>query len=108
MREFPTKFTPAKEERFRVYHVERCMCYLRREIYEHILSRKDVTDYFQLDKFASTYKLTEAEMVSISETVSQELVQLGWQTGFGFGHTGMFVYADASNPPTNLYPDGFE
>jgi hypothetical protein len=108
MQEFPTRLTPEKEADFRRYYLERCLCYLRRDIYEHLLSRKDTTDYFELNTFATEHKLREDEVNQMSEKAAVELNKLGWQTGFGFGHTGLFVYADAADPPSNLYPDGFD
>lgn len=71
-----------------------------------MLYRKDETDYFELNNFAETYKLTHEEITTLSEQIATELTKMEWKVGFNFGHTGMFIYAN--EPPHNLYPDGFE
>jgi hypothetical protein len=48
-------------------------------------------------------KETILKMVS---ELSDELKKMGWICKTSFGETGLFIYDENEDPPSNYYPDG--
>ena len=106
MKEFNTKLCPLNKEKFFLYHYSRVLCYMRRDIYEHVI-RETENSYFELDKFFLKYKIKElTDMEKMTSTIIEELKNNGWNCKTSFGGTGLFIYSSDS-PPDNCYEDGF-
>jgi hypothetical protein len=105
MKEFPDILKPKNKENFAKLNQDRLKCYLRRDLYEHIISHED-KDYFSLDEFnkrANDMNLTK----QLVREIIPELEQLGWKCKTSFGGTGLFIY-NTENPPPNCFEDSGE
>lgn len=105
MREFPSKLKPENKDSFKKVYYDRMKCYLRRDLYEHILSHNE-NDYFSLDKFNERVDDLELVKKMISELV-RELEDLGWKCKTSFGGTGLFIYS-TENPPPSCWEESEE
>jgi hypothetical protein len=98
MKEFPNKLNVTNKDNFSTLHYERTKCYLRRELYEHVISH-DENDYFSLDQFNKKYNNMEMVQKMIQELIP-ELESLGWTCKTSYGGTGMFIYSTDKPPPS--------
>lgn len=106
MKEFPRRLRVANKDQFPSYHYERVLCYLRKEIFEHMIKEYENT-YFELDKFSKTYLKGDTDLINkMKDTVVAELQELGWNCKTSFGGTGLFVYS-TDDPPPSCHEDGF-
>lgn len=103
MKEFPQKLDVSNKNKFKLFNYNRVKAYLRRHLYEHILSNEE-KDYFSIDNFWSQYN-TPVEPDRMITEVRDELHRLGWKTEVSFGGTGLFIYSNEK--PPNCFPDGF-
>lgn len=92
MREFPETLNVRNKENFSRIRYERLKCYLRRDLYEHILSGRENV-YFCLDKLKEELK-DENERGRMINEVIEELKMLGWNCQLVYGSSGLFVYSD--------------
>lgn len=102
MRDFPSKLTPDNKNSFSDIFYDRMKCYLRRDIYEHVISH-DEDDYFSLDNFNKKINNIELVKKMVHELIP-ELEQLGWKCKTSYGGTGLFIYS-TDNPPANCWED---
>ena len=105
MKEFPNRLTPENKEKFSQYRYERNIAYLRKDIFELVLVG-DENSYFELDNFARRYKLKKGEIEKMTEILTQELIEKGWNVKTSFGGTGLFIYSTAE-PPQSCFKDEF-
>lgn len=100
MKEFPDSLNVSNKDKFPKLAYERWKCYLRRDLYEHILSHKP-EDYFSLDKFNSE----RVENMDITRRLINDLIpeleSFGWTCTLSFGGTGLFIYTDEK--PANCW-----
>ena len=102
MKRFPEKLNVSNRDNFQQLNYERVKCYLRRDIYEHIISKEE-KDYFLLDKFDKKW-MDDIEITrKMVQEVIPELENLGWTCKLSYGGTGLFIYSN--EPPPNCYPD---
>jgi hypothetical protein len=105
MKEFPSRLHADNKDNFPAMNYDRVKAYLRRDLYDHIISREE-KDYFELDRFNKN-RLNDVEVLGkMVKEVCTELEELGWTTQLSYGGTGLFIYAD--EPPANCFPDGFD
>jgi hypothetical protein len=64
---------------------------LRKQIYQHILKNKQ-DDFFDLELFNRKFVLNLEKTEKYSQTIINELEQLGWKTFIGYGGTALFFY----------------
>jgi hypothetical protein len=77
MKEFPKTLATNNIENFNEYNYNRLKCYLRRDLYEHIISHNQ-DEYFSLDKFnEERVNNLETTKKMLNELVP-ELEELGW------------------------------
>jgi len=106
MKEFNNRLKVSNKDNFPSYHYERTICYMRRDIFEHMI-RENENCYFELDKFFHNNKIKDkASMETMSSKIMEELQNLGWKCKTSFGGTGLFIYS-TENPPSNCYEDVF-
>lgn len=106
MKEFNNKINVSNKDKFKLYHYERILCYMRRDIFEHVI-REEENFYFELDIFFKKYKIKDdISMEKMTSTVISELEDQGWKCKTSFGGTGLFIYS-SENPPENCFEDGF-
>lgn len=79
--------------------VKRILCYLRRDIYEHMINNDENTN-FNLEGFFKKYNLEKSEEKYMKDVILFELEELGWTCRLMYGGAGLYIYPDASNPPT--------
>ena len=102
MKEFPRHLNVKYKERFPELNFNRMKCYLRKNLYEHIISREE-KDYFSLDDFSSQFH-TPVEMVQkMVSDVIPELEKMGWTCKLSFGGTGLFIYS--GEKPANCWEE---
>ena len=102
MKEFPDILKTKNIVNFSKLNHDRLKCYLRRDLYEHIISHEE-KDYFSLDEFnkrANNMNLTK----QLVKEIIPELEQIGWKCKTSFGGTGLFIYS-GENPPPNCFED---
>lgn len=91
MKQFPDYFRPSETKKLEECKYNRLLCYLRRDVFEHVLSHEE-TDYFSLDDF-NTRRVQNMELtVDLVNKVITELVERGWKCTLSFGGTGLFIY----------------
>ena len=77
MKHFPESIHVKNKENFPGYTYERLKCYLRRDLYEHIIGKPE-EEYFSLDEFNK--KVGElAKTKKMVLEVIPELEKLGWK-----------------------------
>lgn len=100
MRNFPAELNVKNKGFFRFRYIDRMTCYMRRDIYEHILSKKE-TEYFDIEKFMRLkYVNIIEDRENIVKTIMSELKSLGWKCKLSFGDTGLFIYSTDKPPAT--------
>ena len=100
MREFPSKLKPENKEIFPQLFYNRIKCYLRRDLYEHIISHKE-NDYFSLDEFNLNHHVKNIDLVKqMIDELIPDLKKLGWKCKTSFGGTGLFIYSTEKPPPS--------
>lgn len=93
MKKFPQILSVHNKNKFPALNRIRLKCYLRKYLYEHIISHEE-KDYFSIDQFNEKHvgNLEVAKQL-LSELVP-ELEELGWKCSLYFGGTGIFVYSE--------------
>jgi hypothetical protein len=97
MFEFPQKCSPKNKEFFKDFQYQRNLCYLRRDVYEHILKNNE-DDYFDVSGFNEKYVKDLETVVKMMETIELELKNLGWNTKLCYGNTGLYIYSTVELP----------
>ena len=84
------------------------MCYLRKAVYEHIISH-DENSYFDLEKFGRLHfkerKNREELVIKLSLVIQKELEKLGWNCKCSFGGTALFIFS-SEKPTASCWDDG--
>jgi hypothetical protein len=91
MKIFPKQLNVNNKEAFNILFYQRMKCYLRRDIYEHIISHEE-TDYFSLDNFNNRVNNIELVKKMTSEIIL-ELEDIGWKCKTSYGGTALFIYS---------------
>lgn len=101
MKEFPPNLNVDNKDNFTIMHSNRILCYLRRDIFEHMI-REDENSYFDINIFAKKYNSSKNKEVidNIVKTIIEELSELGWKCKLSFGGTGLFIYSTDKPPPS--------
>ena len=103
MRNFPEKLSIKNKDNFSDFYYNRVLCYMRRDIYDHIIS-KDENSYFDIDKFSKMY-LNKNDVIKIMiKTIREELENLGWKTKTSYGETALFIYS-SEKPPSSCWEE---
>lgn len=102
MKEFPVSLQVENKNNFNNLNKDRLKCYLRRDLYEHIISH-DEQDYFSLDDFNKRVNNMFLTKELVKEIIP-ELEKLGWNCKTSFGGTGLFIYS-TEEPPKNCFED---
>ena len=102
MKEFPSVLKPKHKDEFKDLNHDRLKCYLRRDLYEHIIS-KDENDYFMLEEFNKRVNDMELTKQIVNEVIP-ELRELGWNCKTSFGGTALFIYS-TEQPPVSCWSE---
>ena len=100
MKNFPSNLNVSNKDNFKDIQLNRLLCYLRRDIYEHILSHTE-EDYFFLDNFNQRVNNME-QVKELVRKIIPELEELGWKCKLSYGDTGLFIYS-SEQPPKNCW-----
>lgn len=104
MKEFSNDISVTNQHNFSHLFFQRMLCYLRRDIYEHIL-KNDESDYFDIDIWCRNRLKNDTEtMKKMIDVIVNELSQKGWTCKITFGSSALFIFA--KNPPVNYFEDG--
>jgi hypothetical protein len=102
MRKFIGNLHVKNKEKFKDIYYNRMKSYLRRDIYEHVLSHTE-NDYFSLDEFNK--RINDLELVKkMSSELIPELERLGWKCKTSFGGTGLFIFS-SDEPPSSCWEE---
>ena len=101
MKEFSYILNVKYKERFPEFYYQRVLCYLRRDIFEHVI-REDENSYFDLEKFQKKYMLSSTNRDKMGQEVMKELEKLGWKCKLSFADTGLFIYS-SDKPPVSCW-----
>jgi hypothetical protein len=102
MKDFPNKLHVTNKATFTSLFYERLICYLRKDIYEHVI-REDENSYFEIDNWCRKHLKNDEEMMAkMVETLREELHELGWKTALSFGATALFIYS-SDEPPKSCW-----
>ena len=104
MKEFPKVLSVSNKQNFPEMFYNRMKCYLRKEIYEHMISHSNQeSEYFSLDDFSN--KLNNKDFFDkMIKEVQEELKIVGWNSKLSFGGTGLFIYS-SEEPPSNCWQE---
>lgn len=105
MKEFPDCLNVKNKENFHQLHYNRTLCYLRIDLYEHII-KEDENSYFELEKFNKKYLKNMDVMQKMVKVVIEELQKLGWKCKLSFGNTGLFIFS-SEKPPRSCWDGDF-
>lgn len=102
MKKLPDKLSVVNKEQLIHTKYNRCLCYLRKNIYEFMLSRKSENEYFDFDDFLSKLfcDLSKEHISQIKNDITIEINNLGWKTIFAYGNTALFIYSSEKYPDT--------
>lgn len=100
MKEFPKHLNAKYREKFPELHYNRTKCYMRKSIYEHVISHES-KDYYSLDEFNQSFHISMEMTQKIVKELIIELEHLGWTCKLSFGDTGLFIYT--GDKPENLW-----
>jgi hypothetical protein len=103
MKAFPSTLSPANKEHFKQYSFIRQLAYMRKAIYELMITG-DENNYFDMDTFCQLHSVNTTDCKDMVAVVITELEQLGWHCKTSFGCTGLFVYS-TDDPPRSCFPD---
>ena len=111
MIEFPSILNVKNKDTFKNIYYNRILCYLRKTVYEHVI-REDENNYFDIDSFTKNYFKHVKDLKcmtdinnNLSNTIMEELRELGWSCKLSFGGTGLFIYS-SDKPPPSCWDDG--
>jgi hypothetical protein len=106
MKGFPQQINVKNKHNFNSIFFDRFLCYLRKDIYEHLLKRNnDENIYFELDMWSRKYINNDTEiMLKMTNIIITELQEKGWKTDLSFGSSGLFIYSTEEKPPS-CWPD---
>ncbi len=106
MKFFPKTLNVENKNNFLKLKYGRCNCYLRRAIYEHIISHEE-KDYFSIEEFNES-KVHDMKMSQkLIDEIVPELIELGWKCKKAYGNGGLFIYS-TEKPPKNCYEEGLD
>lgn len=104
MKTFPETLNVNNKEKFPKIFYDRMICYLRRDIHEYMISRKDENEYFSVDEFNQVrVKDLDSTKKMMGELI-KELESLGWNCKTSYGGTGLFVYS-TKKPPASCWEE---
>jgi len=105
MKDFPDILNIKNKDEFPIIYYNRVLCYLRKAIYEHVISH-DENSYFDLEKFSRLHFEKTDEFISkLGDDVKPALEKLGWKCKLSFGGTALFIYS-TEKPPPSCWDDG--
>jgi hypothetical protein len=104
MKEFSNDILVTNRNNFVNLSFQRNLCYLRRDIYEHVINNKE-EDYFDIDIWCrNRLKNDTGTMKKMISIIVDELEKKGWTCKITFGASALFIYSD--KPPVNYFEDG--
>lgn len=83
---------------FKSFNDERILKLFRSEIYDHLISRSEENDYFDIEGFCKKYKYERDDFTSILNKVLIELQKIGWKTELSYGDSAVFIYSTEEKP----------
>jgi DUF2075 family protein len=107
MKEFPNSLQYKNRASFPNLNYDRVKAYLRRDIYEHIISSKP-EDYFDVNKFKKTHNISMEKAIKMAKEITSELTELGWNTELTHGDTGLYIYGEEKPKALLLFGDTIE
>jgi len=99
MRYFPENFKPEDKDNFKKLAYDRVKCYMRRDVYEHVLTHSE-SNYFSLDSF-NAHGIDILEIKRMLGEVVKELESCGWKCTISYGGSGLFIYS--GEKPANCW-----
>lgn len=103
MKEFPSLLNVNNKKNFPKLFYNRYLCYLRRDIYEHMIRWTDLkseNNYFELDRFQRDNKIPNDLFKKMRNVIIKELQTLGWKCKLSYADTGLFIFSSESPPPS--------
>ncbi len=100
MKNFPSRLTPNNIPSFESYYDKRLLCYLRRKIYEWMISPdfyENNNRCFSLQDLDSPIPISSDSKDDI-DVIIKELNSLGWKTRLAYGNSALFIYKEDENP----------
>ena len=108
MKKLPKILDVKNKDMFSEIYYNRVLCYLRKDLYEHIISN-DENSFFDIEKFVRLYYNNQKYSIELTDkftiNIKGELEKLGWKCKLSFGGTGLFIYS-TDNPPPSCWDDG--
>lgn len=98
MKEFPQWFQYRNQKLFEEKHKARCLSYLRRDVFEHILRRTDENDSFDIQRFDSERVGNMELSQDLAIQVATELENLGWGCSLAYGKTVLYIHQQGQLP----------
>ena len=98
MKKFPSKLLPENISLFNSYNTTRITRYLRRRIYEWMISDDFATRCFDLQMSQGQLQMSQYPS-HVIDNISKELNLLGWKTKIAFAYSSLYVYKEDDENP---------
>ena len=112
MKKFPSKLLPENISLFDSYNTTRIIRYLRRRIYEWMISDDFVTRCFDLQLSQGQLQTSQGQLQTsqgqlqtsqypshVIDSISKELNLLGWKTKIAFAYSSLYIYKEDDENP---------
>lgn len=93
MKEFPKKIKASNLNCFKEYDTNRQKCYLRKEIYEWMIS----PSFYQDNERCFDLQL-KGYVDEVIQSICEELNELGWKTRLAFNNNSLYIYKEGEDP----------
>ena len=97
MKEFPLYFNATNYDNFKDYFFNRNLCYLRRNIYEHVI-KGDINEAFDISEFNEKFVNNIDSTIELVNKICSELNKNGFKCALAYGNTSLYVYVDGKKP----------
>jgi hypothetical protein len=91
MKTFPSRLTPQNINDFSSFHNKRQTYYLKKMIYEWMISPSFESRCFDLQMLPKYHQ-------DILDVICKELNELGWKTKLAFANSALYIYKEDENP----------
>ncbi len=97
MKEFPPCFTVNNSDKFKDYFYNRNLCYLRRNVYEHVI-KGNINDPFDITDFNEKFVNNIDTTLDMIKNICEELNSRGWRCSLAYGNSSLYIYQEGKKP----------
>lgn len=103
MKTFPSSLLPENISSFSVYELKRKICYMRKYIYECMISSTfNIPNNCGINMQNISPQEEYGVDSRVTDQICADLRERGWETAVGYGGTILFVYTPGSQPVQSI------